>query len=98
MPCHSLSNGEWFCPEWSFFKSRILYWLLGELNRISGFYLKLFLGKVEAKSELAKITVASHRELWENVFKDLKDWIDVKKAIHPNRLPCSEVSLVMGTK
>ena len=56
-----------------------------------------FLGKVVSKSELAKMLVVDHKKMYDGVFKDLKDWIDVKKAIQPNRLPCSEVSKVMGT-
>ena len=52
---------------------------------------------MEAKSELAKIMMVDHKTIYEGVFKDLKDWIDTKKPIMPNRLPCSETSLVMGT-
>ena len=57
----------------------------------------IFLGKVEGKSDLAKITMVEHKAIWEGAFKELKDWIDSKKPILPNRLPCSETSTVMGT-
>ena len=57
--------------------------------------IKNILGKVEGKSELAKIVMVDHKTIWEGVFKDLKDWLDTKKPISPNRLPCSEVSVIM---
>ena len=53
---------------------------------------------MEAKADMAKLSMVEHRKLYDGVFKDLKDWIDTKKAIQPNRLPCSEVSMAMGTK
>ena len=53
---------------------------------------------MEAKADLATIVISTHKKLWEGAFGDLKEWIDKKKSIQPNRLPCSAISMVMGTK
>ena len=45
-----------------------------------------------------QILMADHTKIWEGAFQDLKDWIDTKKPILPNRLPCSDASVVMGTR
>ena len=47
---------------------------------------------------MAKMVVTDHKAIWEGVFKDLKDWVDTKKPILPNRLPCSAISMEMGTR
>ena len=59
---------------------------------------KLFSGKDEVKDGLKEILLCEHQKLWDGVFRELKAWVDTKKPISTDLLPCSKISMLMGTK